>query len=122
MIGVRKKLLIASNTKSRIVVPNVSGANFGGASDALGAAQGAAGKGLETLVNMRKAWLDFAEQQNAQMVKTLKQNLKLDDSSPVSALADFAQQTMTSYVEIQKRWLDMATQMPFFGGEAKEKK
>lgn len=99
-----------------------SGANFGGATDALGTAQGAAGKGLEMLVNMREAWLDFAEQQNKQMVKALKQNLKLDDSSPVAAFADFAQQTMASYVEIQKRWLDLATQMPFFGGSTKDKK
>jgi hypothetical protein len=99
-----------------------SGANFGGGLEALGQAQGAASKGLETLVNMRAAWLDFAAKQNEQMIKGLKQNLNLDDSSPVSALADFAQQTMSSYVEIQKRWLDLATQMPFFGSPSKDKK
>lgn len=92
-----------------------SGANFGGGLEAVGTAQEAVGKGLETLVNLRTAWLDFAENQNKQMVAMLKQNLNLDKSSPVSAVADFAQQTMSSYVEIQKRWLDMATQMPIFG-------
>jgi hypothetical protein len=113
---------IAMQQSAQLMQTVQSGANFGGGLDALGAAQGAAGKGLETLVKMREAWLDFAAQQNAQMVKALKQNLKLDDSSPVSALADFAQQTMSSYVEIQKRWLDLATQMPLFGAGTKEKK
>jgi hypothetical protein len=114
---------IALKQSAQLMQTVQSGASFGGGDmDALGAAQGAAGKGLEILVNMREAWLDFAAQQNAQMVKSLKQNLKLDDSSPVAAIADFAQATMTSYVEIQKRWLDMATQMPFFGGATKDKK
>jgi hypothetical protein len=99
-----------------------SGVSFGGGMDALGTAQQTAGKGVDILVNMRSAWLDFAEQQNKQIVKALKSNLNLDDSSPVSAIADFAQQTMSSYVEIQKRWLDMATQIPFLGGSSKEKK
>ncbi|HVE57677.1 MAG TPA: hypothetical protein VNB22_12665 [Pyrinomonadaceae bacterium] len=113
---------IALQQSAQLMQTVQSGANFGsGGMDALGAAQGAAGKGLEILVNMREAWLDFAAQQNAQMVKSLKQNLKLDDSSPVAAIADFAQQTMTSYVEIQKRWLDMATQIPLFGSAKKDK-
>jgi hypothetical protein len=99
-----------------------SNVSFGGGMDALGTAQQTAGKGVDILVNMRTAWLDFAEQQNKQIVKALKSNLNLDDSSPVSAIADFAQQTMSSYVEIQKRWLDMATQIPFLGGSTKEKK
>lgn len=113
---------IAMQQSAELMQTVQSGASFGGAGDALGTAQGAAGKGLEMLVKMRAAWLDFAARQNEQMVQALKQNLKLDDSSPVSALADFAQQTMTSYVEIQKRWLDLATQMPLFGGAPKDKK
>lgn len=113
---------IALKQSAQLMETVQSGVSFGGGMDALGTAQGAAGKGVEILVNMRTAWLDFAAQQNEQMVKSLKQNLKLDDSSPVAAIADFAQQTMTSYVEIQKRWLDMATQMPFLGGSTKDKK
>ncbi len=113
---------IAMQQSAQLMQTVQSGASFGGGMDALGAAQGAAGKGIEILVDMRSAWLDFAAQQNAQMVKALKQSLKLDDSSPVAALADFAQTTMTSYVEIQKRWLDMATQIPIFGGSTKDKK
>jgi hypothetical protein len=115
---------IAMQQSAQLIQTVQSGASFGvgGGTDALGAAQGAAGQGMEMLVNMRTAWLDFAAQQNAQMVKALKQNLNLDDSSPVSAIADFAQATMSSYVEIQKRWLDLATQMPFFGSAPKDKK
>jgi hypothetical protein len=47
--------------------------------------------------------------------------LNLDSAHPGAALADFAQATMASYVEIQKRWLDMAVQMPLFGAFNKEK-
>jgi hypothetical protein len=36
-------------------------------------------------------------------------------------LADFAQQAVTNYVEVQKRWLDLATQLPFMGAPAKKK-
>ncbi len=71
------------------------------------------------MVKMRKAWLEFAEEQNKQMVKAVKDGMKLDDSSAPAALADFAQATMKSYVEIQKRWLDMASQMPIFGKDEK---
>ncbi len=115
---------IAMQQGEKLMQTVQSGANFGGgtAGEALGTAQAAAGKGLETLVNLRTAWLDFAENQNKQMVAMLKQNLNLDNSSPVSAVADFAQQTMSSYVEIQKRWLDMATQMPIFGSGARQNK
>ena len=63
----------------------------------------------------RTQWLDLAAQQNAQVIKAVKDGLNLDDNSPAAALADFAQQAVTNYVEVQKRWLDLATQLPFFG-------
>ena len=63
----------------------------------------------------RTQWLDFAAQQNAQVIKAVKEGLGLDESSPAAALADFAEQAVTNYVEVQKRWLDLATQLPFFG-------
>jgi hypothetical protein len=56
------------------------------------------------------------------MMKIMKDGLKLDDASPAAALADFAQAAMNSYVEIQKRWLDVALQMPLFGSSEKDKK
>lgn len=113
---------IAMQQGEKLMQTVQSGASFSGGLEAVGTAQAVAGKGLETLVNLRTAWLDFAENQNKQMVAMLKQNLNLDKSSPVSAVADFAQQTMSSYVEIQKRWLDLATQMPIFGSGGKQDK
>ena len=79
-----------------------------------------AGQGLEAFVKARTQWLDFAAQQNAQVIKALKDGLNLDDNSPAAALADFAQQAVTNYVEVQKRWLDLATQLPFMGAPAKK--
>jgi hypothetical protein len=86
----------------------------------MGGFQAMARQGLETSLKMYTTWLDMALQQNAQMMKAIKQSLNLDDSSPAAALADFAQQTINSYVEIQKRWLDLAMQLPFSGVETKK--
>ena len=82
--------------------------------------QKTASEGLETMVQMRKAWLDFANSQNTRTLDALKQGLNLDKNSPVNALADFAQNAMNSYVEIQKRWLDMATQLPLLNTQDKK--
>lgn len=81
-----------------------------------------ASQGIESLVKMRNAWLDFVTKQNAQLVNAMKDTLKIDDSSPVAAVADFAQQAVNNYVEVQKRWLDMAMQMPFMGTTNEPKK
>lgn len=81
-----------------------------------------ANPGIESLVKMRNAWLDFVTRQNAQLVNQMKDGLKIDDSSPVAAVADFAQQAVNNYVEVQKRWLDLAMQMPFFGAPSEPKK
>jgi len=81
-----------------------------------------ASQGIESLVKMRAAWLDFVTRQNAQLVNAMKDSLKIDDSSPVAALADFAQQAVNNYVEVQKRWLDLAIQLPFLGAPDEQKK
>ena len=81
-----------------------------------------ANQSIESLVKMRAAWLDFVSRQNAQLVNAMKDTLKIDDSSPAAALADFAQQAVNNYVEMQKHWLDLAIQLPFFGATDKQKK
>lgn len=81
-----------------------------------------ASQGIESLVKMRNSWLDFVAQQNAKLVNALKDTLKIDDSSPVAVLADFAQQAVNNYVEVQKRWLDLAIQLPFSGATDEQKK
>ena len=77
---------------------------------------------IVSLVKMRNSWLEFVTRQNAQLVNALKDTLKIDDSSPVAALADFTQQAVNNYVEIQKRWLDLAIQLPFSGAANDPKK
>jgi hypothetical protein len=71
---------------------------------------------------MRRDWLDFAAQQNAQVISVMKESLNIDDSSPVAAFADFTQQAVNNYIEVQKRWLDLAMQLPFLGGTPGEPK
>lgn len=68
---------------------------------------------VETLVEARKRWLDYASQQNAQFLKGVREALGQGESSPTSTFTDWAQQAMNNYVEVQKRWLDMALQFPF---------
>jgi len=79
-------------------------------------AQNAAGQNHEALTKMQTAWLDFAAQQNQQIVKVMKETLRVGDDSPAAALADFAQEAVNNYVEVQKRWIDLAMQLPFLGG------
>ena len=67
-----------------------SGASFSG--NPLETVQTVAGKGVETVVSLQTVWLDFVEQQNTQMVKILKQNLNIDESSPVNAVTDLSKQ------------------------------
>ncbi len=80
------------------------------------------GQGAQSLVKMHESWLDFAEKQNEHFVKVMKENLNLDDSSPIAAIADFSQKAVGNYIEVQKRWLDLATQLPFFGGASDDEK
>jgi uncharacterized protein with GYD domain len=111
---------IAVQQSEQILKSVQAGASFS-VSDK-GSKQGAAKQGVETLVSMRRAWLDFAAQQNAQVVRVMKERLNLDDSSQVAAIADFTQEAVKNYVETQKRWLDLAMQLPFFGGTSNEPK
>jgi len=84
--------------------------------------RGAGTQGVEALVKMRRDWLDFAAQQNAQVISVMKESLNIDDSSPVAAFADFTQQAVNNYIEVQKRWLDLAMQLPFLGGTPGQQK
>jgi hypothetical protein len=101
---------IAVQQSEQILKSVQSGASFSTSQ------KGAQTQGLEALVKMRRDWLDFASQQNAQVISVMKESLNLDDSSPVAAFADFTQQAVNNYIEVQKRWLDLAMQLPFLGG------
>ncbi len=97
------------------VQSNTNLSNFSDESTGSGAKQS-----VESLVKMRNAWLDFVTKQNNQLITAMKDTLKIDDSSPVSAMADFAQQAVHNYVEVQKRWLDLAMQLPFSGTDKRK--
>ncbi len=85
-------------------------------------AQTDAPQGIASLIQMREKWLDFIAQQNTQVITAMKDTLKLDESSPATGFADFAQQAVNNYVEVQKRWLDLALQLPFSGNANRDKK
>ena len=107
---------IAVQQTEQILNAVQSGANF--SSPARGSAQ----QGVEALVSMRRGWLDFVARQNTQMIDVMKENLNIDDSSPAAALAEFTQKAVNNYIEVQKRWLDLAMQLPFLGGATGEPK
>ncbi|HVG33804.1 MAG TPA: hypothetical protein VM911_12010 [Pyrinomonadaceae bacterium] len=101
---------IAVQQSEQILKSVQSGASFSTSQ------KGTQAQGIEALVKMRIDWLDFAAQQNAQVISVMKESLNLDDSSPVAAFADFTQQAVNNYIDVQKRWLDLAMQLPFMGG------
>lgn len=111
---------IAVQQSEQILQAVQSNADF--SSDDQTSTDATANPGIESLVKMRNAWLDFVTKQNSQLVNAMKDTLKIDDSSPVAAVADFAQQAVNNYVEVQKRWLDLAVQMPFMGAANERKK
>lgn len=80
-------------------------------------AQNAAQEAHNQLAAMQTAWLDFAAKQNAQMIGAMKQTLNLDENAPAGALANLAEEAVNNYVEVQKRWLNLALQLPFLGNQ-----
>jgi hypothetical protein len=67
---------------------------------------------LENLIEARKRWLDFAEQQNTQFVQGLREALGIRETSTTAGFAKWSQQMMENYFEVQKRWLDLVTRVP----------
>ena len=111
---------IAVQQSEQILKAVQSGASF--STPSKGPDRGAAQQGVEALVKMRRGWLDFVAQQNAQIIGVMKESLNIDDSSPAAALADFTQEAVNNYIDVQKRWLDLAMQLPFLGGTSNEPK
>ncbi|MBK6795555.1 MAG: hypothetical protein IPG76_01805 [Acidobacteria bacterium] len=71
------------------------------------------GHGLETVIKAQEQWLDEAAKQNTKTIHAIKEALKLEETSGAAALADFAEQAVNNYFEVQKRWLELAIQLPF---------
>jgi hypothetical protein len=72
-----------------------------------------AGAGAAALLKARSQWLDFVSRKNDDLTAAVKEDLKLDDNSAAAALADFSREVVSNYVEIQRRWLELAGQLPF---------
>lgn len=70
---------------------------------------------INMLADARRRWLDFAAQQNAQVVQGVKRALNIEENTGAASYVDWTQQAVNNYVEIQKRWLDLFTQLPFGG-------
>ena len=68
---------------------------------------------VEYLAQARRRWLDFAAQQNAQFLKAVREGMGLSESATASTVTDWSQQAVDNYVEVQKRWLNLATQWSF---------
>ncbi len=68
---------------------------------------------LEYLAEARRRWLDFAAQQNAQFMKAVREGMGMSESTPANTISEMTQQAVDNYVEVQKRWLNLATQWSF---------
>ena len=68
---------------------------------------------VEMLADARRGWLEFAASQNAQVVEGVKRALDIKEGTPAATYIGWTQDAVNSYVEFQKRWLDLLTQLPF---------
>jgi hypothetical protein len=67
---------------------------------------------LDSLIEARRRWLDFAEQQNTQFIQGLQETLGLKEPSVPASLTRMSQQLLDNYLEAQKRWLGFITPAP----------
>jgi hypothetical protein len=68
---------------------------------------------LELLADTRRRWLDYAAGQNAQVVEGVKRAVGIREGIPAATYIDWTQDAVNSYVEFNKRWLDLLTQFSF---------
>lgn len=68
---------------------------------------------IELLADARRRWLEFAATQNAQIVEGVKRALGIREGTPAATYIGWTQDAVNSYVDFQKRWLDLLTQLPF---------
>lgn len=73
---------------------------------------------LENLVEARNRWLDFLAKQNELFLQSMEEIFGMKGSSAANR-AKLAEETVDNYIEMQKRWLAVATLTPA-GAEAHE--
>lgn len=83
------------------------------ATQAVETATDLAGAGAATLIEKSEQWLEILDQKNAQFVEAVKEDLHLDEKSAAAALADFSRQVVSNYVDVQRKWMELARQIPF---------
>ncbi len=74
---------------------------------------------MQSLMDTRKRWLNFLLEENTRFLNTVKETPGMPTSAPMNSFGEWARQSIESYVETQKRWLDMMTQ---FGQDATKSK
>lgn len=83
------------------------------ATQAVETATDLAGAGAATLLEKGEQILGIIDQKNAQFVEAVKADLHLDEKSAAAALADFSRQLVSNYVEVQRKWMELAREAPF---------
>lgn len=68
---------------------------------------------VEMLVDARRRWLDYAANQSAEVVEGVKRALGIQEGTPAATYIDWAQDAVNSYVDFQKRWLELLTTFSF---------
>jgi hypothetical protein len=66
---------------------------------------------LENLIEARNRWLDFLAKQNELFLQSMEEIFGVKDSSAANR-AKLVEETVDNYIEMQKRWLAVATLTP----------
>lgn len=75
---------------------------------------------LEDLVEARNRWLDFVAKQNDLFIRSMEEIFGVKESSTAADRAKLAEETVDNYIELQKRWLKIATPPTVAKSEAQE--
>jgi hypothetical protein len=67
-------------------------------------------KVVENLVEAEKKWIEFASQQNALVLKAIRDGIELYRQAPNPVMGGWAKQGLESFMEAQKKWTENVTQ------------
>lgn len=83
------------------------------ATQAVESATELAGAGAANLIEKGERWLEIIDQKNVKFIDTVKEDLQLDEKSAAAALANFSRELVSGYVDVQRKWMELAREVPF---------
>jgi hypothetical protein len=72
---------------------------------------------VQGFMDSRKRWLDFLSEENTRFMNGMFEGLSMSATPQTSNITEWAKQAIDTYVESQRRWLDMFMRLPSGGKE-----